>query len=199
MVIEKKEMIRRIRKNIKMSFIACFLFFLFAVVLLRNPENFFSVAIHVFGYLAVFIGVLEIVFYFYLSDEQRLLSQTLLTGILFIVSGFASFFANDLLKNMVTFLLGGYFVYQNANRVQLVITLRKNLKTSIFYHLGISFLNILLAFFLMINLLTTWFPTNLSVASIIFLIEGLFAIQNIWLLFSLKEKKEDTLAVEKKK
>ena len=71
MLLENKTIVENIKKSCKESFIASFLLIVFAVVLLINPENFMSSAINVFGYIGVFFGVLNIVFYFRISKEKR--------------------------------------------------------------------------------------------------------------------------------
>ena len=64
MLLEDKSVLESIKKRIWFSFVASILLIIFAVVLLINPDNFIPTAINVFGYVAIFLGILNAVFYF---------------------------------------------------------------------------------------------------------------------------------------
>ena len=195
MLLEPKEMIQNMKKNTKMSFIASFLILLFAVILLKNPENFLNVAINVFGYGAIFIGVLLIVFYFRLKEDQRYLNQRLLNGILCIAFGAVAFFVSDLLKDMTTFLLGGYFIYQNASRIQLITSFKKYFSNTWLYLCIISLINIIISFFLMVPFIIS----NLYISILIIAVQILYVIQSILFLIFLKEENASSKAIIKQK
>ena len=87
MYLEDKTVLESLKKRVYSSFIASILLIIFAVVLLINPDNFIPTAINVFGYVAILMGVLNIVFYFRLPKENRLYSKNLSTSVLLILSG----------------------------------------------------------------------------------------------------------------
>ena len=121
MYLEDKTILANVKKSVKESFIAPLLIIIFAIVLYRNPENFISVAVSIFGYGAIFIGVLDLVFYFRLNESEKLLSKHMNQGILLIAFGIIAFFENALLSEMITVLLGGYILFQNASRIGVVM------------------------------------------------------------------------------
>jgi len=110
MLLEEKSILKKFKKSIKESFIAPILIVLFAVVLMKNPENFITVAIQIFGYGAIFLGVLDIVFFFHSQEDQRIFSSRLMMGILLISYGIVAFFELDILKD--------YFRMQNVLNCQ---------------------------------------------------------------------------------
>ena len=107
MLLEDKSVLESIKKRIWFSFVASILLIIFAVVLLINPDNFIPTAINVFGYVAIFLGILNAVFYFRLPKESRIYSKNLSTsinlilGFLIIVNPFTNVSINLYLGIMV--------------------------------------------------------------------------------------------------
>jgi len=181
---------KNIKKDVKESFIAPLLIILFGIVLLRNPENFIEIAINIFGYGAVFIGILEVVLYFRTREEQRLTKRRLANGTLLITFGIVAFFEVTILKEMTTILLGGYILFQNANRLELSMVLQKYTQ-KLWMYLGlISLLNLILSLLLMLNPFTN-IPTNIYIASMLFIVEGLFIIENIMILIGVPKNEDE--------
>ncbi len=196
MVVENQAILKNKKKEVVSSFIVAILLIIFAVVLFRNPENFLSVAVSIFGYIAVAIGTLQIVFYFRTREDQRIFYKRLMTGILLISFGIVSFFENALLTDMITILLGGYLLFLNSNRLELIVNLKKYMEKTWIVLLSLSVLNIIGSILLMIMPFPN-IPYNTYISASLLIVNLIYIIQNIILLISLKtdtkkrkEKKE---------
>lgn len=189
MLLENKTMMKNIKKSIWESFISVFLILLFAIVLLKNPENFISVSIHLFGYIAIFIGVIDLVLYAKLLKEEKIIHKKIMQSAILFSFGLIAFFETETLKNMITFLLGGYFIYLNASRLELSMYLKNFTKKIWIISVIISIINILLALVLIINPLS-FEITNFYISILVMIIEGLFFLQNISILAGVRYDKE---------
>ena len=94
MYLEDKEVLKSIRKSATMNLIAPLLLIVFALVLFQNPDNFISVAVSIFGYGAIFVGVINSLLYFRLKGEEKVYSKKLTNALLMISFGITSFFQN---------------------------------------------------------------------------------------------------------
>ena len=191
MYLEDKTILANVKKSVKESFIAPLLIIIFAIVLYRNPENFISVAVSIFGYGAIFIGVLDLVFYFRLNESEKLLSKHMNQGILLIAFGIIAFFENALLSEMITVLLGGYILFQNASRIGLALYLKNKTKNAWIYVLVMALINLIIGFFVIINPFQN-VQLNLYLASLLVIAEVFLIIQNILILIGIRSHdKED--------
>lgn len=173
------------KKNIMGSFIAPLLIIIFAIVLYQNPENFISVAVSIFGYGAIFLGVLNLVMYFRLKEEERYLSRQMTNGILFISFGIAAFFENALFTEMITVILGAYVLLQNASRISLSFTLQKLTKSIWLYIFVMSLMNLIIGLFIIVNP----FPAsqlNFYLASLLVIAEAFLIIENFIILIGVR-------------
>lgn len=191
MYLEDKTILANVKKSVKESFIAPLLIIIFAIVLYRNPENFISVAVSIFGYGAIFIGVLDLVFYFRLNESEKLLSKHMNQGILLIAFGIIAFFENALLSEMITVLLGGYILFQNASRIGLAMYLKNKTKNAWIYVLVMALMNLIIGLFIIINPFQN-IQLNLYLASLLVIAEAFLIIQNILILIGIRSHdKED--------
>ena len=191
MYLEDKTILANVKKSVKESFIAPLLIIIFAIVLYRNPENFISVAVSIFGYGAIFIGVLDLVFYFRLNESEKLLSKHMNQGILLIAFGIIAFFENALLSEMITVLLGGYILFQNASRIGLAMYLKNKTKNAWIYVLVMALMNLITGLFIIINPFQN-IQLNLYLASLLVIAEAFLIIQNILILIGIRSHdKED--------
>ena len=191
MYLEDKTILTNVKKSVKESFIAPLLIIIFAIVLYRNPENFISVAVSIFGYGAIFIGVLDLVFYFRLNESEKLLSKHMNQGILLIAFGIIAFFENALLSEMITVLLGGYILFQNASRIGLAMYLKNKTKNAWIYVLVMALMNLIIGLFIVINPFQN-IQLNLYLASLLVIAEAFLIIQNILILIGIRSHdKED--------
>ena len=191
MYLEDKTILANVKKSVKESFIAPLLIIIFAIVLYRNPEFFISVAVSIFGYGAIFIGVLDLVFYFRLNESEKLLSKHMNQGILLIAFGIIAFFENALLSEMITVLLGGYILFQNASRIGLAMYLKNKTKNAWIYVLVMALMNLIIGLFIVINPFQN-IQLNLYLASLLVIAEAFLIIQNILILIGIRSHdKED--------
>ena len=190
MLLENKTILETIKKSCKESFIAAFLLIVFAIVLLINPENFMSSAINVFGYIGVFFGVLNIVFYFRISKEKRLYSTNFRNGLLLFLSGVIAFFKTDILNDMITILIGGYLIFRNVDRANMAMTLQSYTKRTWIFILITSMINILLGLFIAINPFENWVSLKTLLAILIMVSEGIIIIQNLVILLGVHSKEK---------
>ena len=191
MYLEDKTILANVKKSVKESFIAPLLIIIFAIVLYRNPENFISVAVSIFVYGSIFIGVLDLVFYFRLNESEKLLSKHMNQGILLIAFGIIAFFENALLSEMITVLLGGYILFQNASRIGLALYLKNKTKNAWIYVLVMALINLIIGLFVIINPFQN-VQLNLYLASLLVIAEVFLIIQNILILIGIRSHdKED--------
>lgn len=190
MLLEDKTIVSNIKKTCWNSFIAAFLLIVFAVVLLINPENFVNIAINVFGYIAVLMGVLNVVFYFRIPKEQRVFSKNFTTGLLLFIFGIISFIKTDILKDIITLLIGGYLIFRNVDRANIAMNIRQYKEKMWIYLLVISFISIILSFFIVMNPFSSLLTENAIIAIMIIISESLLIIQNIMILVGLRSNEK---------
>ena len=191
MLLEDKSFIKNIKKEIIESFVAILLIIIFAVVVLKNPENFITVAVQIFGYVAIFMGILNIFFYYRLPEEAKMYSKNLMTGTLLITCGFASFFVTNILKEMITILLGGYLLFQNASRIQLSMQIKPYTKKLWMYLLGASLINSVISILLIINPFAGKFEFNTYISVLLLVVECILFLENIFILIGVKKPQEE--------
>lgn len=188
MILEDKSLIENIKKNAKESLIASLLLIIFAVVLLINPENFISITINAFGYIAIFFGVLYLVFYFKQPKEKQIYSKNFETGLLLIVFGIISFIETNIIKEMLTILIGGYLIFRNVNKAGTSMILKNYTNKMWIIMLAFSLINIVLGFLIVINPFINMITINVLIATLIIISEVLMTIENIMIIFGLKKK-----------
>ena len=193
MLLENKTILENIKKSCKESFIASFLLIVFAVVLLINPENFLNSAINVFGYIGIFFGVLNIVFYFRISKEKRLYSANFRNGLLLCLSGIIAFVKTDILTEMITLIIGGYLIFRNAHRANMSLILQNNTKKMWIFLFVTSFINIVLGLFIAMNPFENWISMKTFLALFMIISESIIIVQNMVILIGIhpKDKKEE--------
>ena len=185
MILQEKEILKRMKRSTTTSFMGAILIIVFAIVLFRNPENFLSVAISIFGYIAVALGVISSFLYFRVPESERIYNKRLMTGIVLLAFGFVSFFENELLRNMITILLGGYLLIVNAERVELAMYVKSKESKVWLVLLSLAGLNILASILLMIDPIPN-ISENAFVSMMLIIIEVLFCIQNFVILFGIR-------------
>lgn len=189
MLLEEKTILKKLKKGVLESFIGVFLVILFAIVLLKNPENFINVAIHIFGYGAIFLGVLNGVLFFKIKEEEMILNKRLMQSALLISFGIVAFFKTDTINSMITLILGGYFIYQNSSRLEAAAYLKKYTKKLWIYAFICSIVNLLLALILMIN------PFNIEkmnqfISILLISMEIILSLQNMMILIGVKNESQ---------
>ncbi len=187
MLLEDQTFLQTIRKNIKESFLIPALFLLFAIILLINPEHFLKMAVTIFGYGSIFLGILNLVFYFRTDEKMRLFNRQMFQSVILLSFGVISFFQSNLIEDMIYFLLGSYYLFQGANRIELSVNLKSYTEKFWIFSLVLSFLELILAILLMINP----FPEkNMTLSILLCVVSVFFLFQNVVLLLGLREKKE---------
>lgn len=172
----------KVKKEVKGSFIFVILLVAFALVLYVNPDNFINIAINVFGYVSIFWGVILSFYYLKKPIENNQLTK----GVLFILYGIIAILKSTILANIFTILLGGYLIYQSANRLYGAYLLLKNKKDIWLFILILTITNIILSFLLFFDPLFN-FKINTYMATIIIICEFIIVIQNIVFL-TIKEE-----------
>lgn len=188
MLLEDKSVLESIKKKIWFSFVASILLIIFAIVLLINPDNFIPTAINVFGYVAIFLGILNLVFYLRLPKENRIYSKNLSTSILLILFGIIAFIETSILQEMITIILGGYLIFRNAFRIELAFMLQDKVKGIWLSCLIISAINLILGFLIVINPFTT-ISINWYLGIMVMISEGLLILENVLLLIGFRKYK----------
>ena len=187
MLLEDKTFLKSMKKSIKESFLLPALFLLFACILIINQEHFLSMAVSIFGYGAIFLGILNLFFYFRTDEKLRIFNRQIFQSVILVSFGIITFFQSSLIENMIYFFLGTYYLFQSANRIELSVNLKSFTEKFWFISLLISFVQTIISLLLIVNPFShikNLLPILLSVVSMIFL------IQNIVLLIGLREKKE---------
>ena len=192
MFLENKTVFNDLKKKLYFSFIPAILLIILGIVLLINPDNFIPVAINVFGYVAIFLGILNFVFYFRLPKENKIYSKNLSSSILLIIFGIVAFLESNILKEIITLLIGSYIIYRNAKRIELAFCLEKS---KLFYlTIILAIINLVLGFLIIINPFNN-ISINLYLGWMVIASEIILSIINILLLILLrkilKNEKED--------
>ena len=196
MYLEDKSVVESLKKRMYSSFIVSILLIIFAIVLLINPDNFIPTAINVFGYVAVFMGILNFVFYFRIPKENRIYSKNLSTSILLILFGIIAFIETSILQEMITIILGGYLIFRNAFRTEIAFMLEEKAKRIWIATTVLSVINLLLGFLIMINPFTN-VSINLYLGVMVIVSEILFMFENVLLLIGLRKKNKEIIVEEK--
>ena len=196
MYLEDKSVVESLKKRMYSSFIVSILLIIFAIVLLINPDNFIPTAINVFGYVAVFMGILNFVFYFRIPKENRIYSKNLSTSILLILFGIIAFIETSILQEMITIILGGYLIFRNAFRTEIAFMLEEKAKRIWIATTVLSVMNLLLGFLIMINPFTN-VSINLYLGVMVIVSEILFMFENVLLLIGLRKKNKEIIVEEK--
>ena len=190
MYLEDKEVLKSIKKSATMNLIAPLLLIVFALVLFQNPDNFISVAGSIFGYGAIFVGVINSLLYFRLKGEEKVYSKKLTNALLMISFWITSFFQNALFSQIICVLLGTYIIYQNASQLTISLII-KDYQSKVWSYLFVmALVDIILGIVIVINP----FPSSelkLYLASLIVISEFLVFMQNILILFGVKNEQKD--------
>ena len=189
MYLEDKTVLESLKKRVYSSFIASILLIIFAVVLLINPDNFIPTAINVFGYVAILMGVLNIVFYFRLPKENRLYSKNLSTSVLLILSGLIAFIETNILTEMISLIIGGYVIFRNAFRLEMAFLFTEKAKSLWLSTCILSFINLLLGFLIVINPFKE-VSINFYLGLMVIISEVFLIVENILVLIGLSKKKK---------
>jgi len=183
---DKNLIISTIQKKCKESFIISLLLAIFAIILLINPDNFMNVLIQVVGYACLLFGTLSIISYFRLDKTKQLLSNNLLNGLLLCVFGCTTFIQTIMVKDLLTILLGGYLVFKNASRVQMIMQLNDGKNMVYISFLILSLLNVFIGFLVIVNPFE-FMKVHVFLAVSLLIAEGLVVIQNLLLLLFAKK------------
>ena len=189
MYLEDKTVLESLKKRVYSSFIASILLIIFAVVLLINPDNFIPTAINVFGYVAILMGVLNIVFYFRLPKENRLYSKNLSTSVLLILSGLIAFIETNILTEMISLIIGGYVIFRNSFRLEMAFLFAEKAKSLWLSTCILSFINLLLGFLIVINPFKE-VSINFYLGLMVIISEVFLIVENILVLIGLSKKKK---------
>ncbi len=189
MLLEEKTMKKNIKSSILESYLINFFLLLFGIVLISNSKNFIEVAIHIFAYVAVVVGVVDIIYYLKLPKEKKILNRKLRNGILYLAFSIVAFFEVSLLKEMITIILGSVLIFQSALRMELNVILWDLKKAFLKYISIISLINLISGIILIIN--PFQIEETMYISIILIVTQTLFAIQNLCLLLGVKKNEQE--------
>lgn len=190
---------KRCEKNMLFSTIVTLIL---GIVLAYSPEGSIKVITGIIAILFLLIGVLQLVDYFKQSREEKMMSLSLILGILLSSIGIFLFVNLESLANFVTILIGIAILIKSLFKLQFAFNI-KDISDKWFYNLIVGIVGILLAILLLANpfhsaaLFLRIIGIIFIIGSVIELIETLIVIKTIdeheaiELPFKEKEKKED--------
>lgn len=190
---------KRCEKNMLFSTIVTLVL---GIVLAYSPEGSIKVITGIIAILFLLIGVLQLVDYFKQSREEKMMSLSLILGILLSSIGIFLFVNLESLANFVTILIGIAILIKSLFKLQFAFNI-KDISDKWFYNLIVGIVGILLAILLLANpfhsaaLFLRIIGIIFIIGSVIELIETLIVIKTIdeheaiELPFKEKEKKED--------
>lgn len=190
---------KRCEKNMLFSTIVTLIL---GIVLAYSPEGSIKVITGIIAILFLLIGVLQLVDYFKQSREEKMMSLSLILGILLSSIGIFLFVNLESLANFVTILIGIAILIKSLFKLQFAFNI-KDISDKWFYNLIVGLVGILLAILLLANpfhsaaLFLRIIGIIFIIGSVIELIETLIVIKTIdeheaiELPFKEKEKKED--------
>ncbi len=190
---------KRCEKNMLFSTIVTLIL---GIVLAYSPEGSIKVITGIIAILFLLIGVLQLVDYFKQSREEKMMSLSLILGILLSSIGIFLFVNLESLANFVTILIGIAILIKSLFKLQFAFNI-KDISDKWFYNLIVGIVGILLAILLLANpfhsaaLFLRIIGIIFIIGSVIELIETLIVIKTIdeheaiELPFKEKEKKEN--------
>ena len=181
--------IDKVKKEIQGSFVISILLIIFAILLSTNKEDFINIAIKVFGYLSILVGVLQVFTYIRQNEEKRKNNRYLMNGIILTFYGIIAIIKAYLLNEVITILLGGYFILKNSSRCQLAIEIKPEKENLWKYIFMFAILNIILSMLLIIDPFTN-IAVNLYISLTIIIEEIIYVVSSFLLLFNLKKTKK---------
>ena len=189
MLLEEKSMFENVKKVCKESFISALLLAILAIVLIMNSATFMSTAIDVVAYIAVFMGVMNLVLFYRMTKESRQLSKNFQNGLLLIMFGIIFFVETDIINKMLSFVIGSYFIFESTNKANLAINLEPYKTPVWLYFFVISLTQILVGFLIVIHPFDN-IAIHLFIGISILIYEALTIMGNLLIIFGLREKKE---------
>lgn len=180
-----------IRKGIWTSFLSSVLFLVFAFILLFREEDIISTFVLVLGFLFLVLGCIRILKYFRTDSDLKPYSNDIFVGIVFLLFGGIAILKSTVLADMLTFLLGAYLIYKNANRLQICLNFGIVLKRNFWNYMAlISIIGIILGCIIIINPFAGRVTLTTLISYCLIISEVIHIIQSIVILVGLGKKNE---------
>lgn len=177
----------KIKKSVWTSFISSLLLVIFALILLLKEQDMISMFVLVLGYCGLFFGCIHLLIYFRMEREKKFFSNDLLEGALFLFFGAIAIFKNVILADMLTYLLGAYIIYQNADRLQVFLNFGQWNKQKSWYYIAIlNIIGMFLGTFIILNP----FDGIVVMSYSILVSEFLLVLQSFYLLMNVGKVNE---------
>lgn len=182
---------KKVRKNVLFSFIPSILFLVFAFILLFREEDFISTFILILGFLSLILGTFSILKYIRLDQSMKLYSSDIFEGVIFLFLGFVAILKNEMLANLLTILLGIYFMFKSARSLQICMNFQQYFHKNKWLYLMVpSVIGIVIGAFIILNPLEGRVAITKVLAYSIILSEVIHILQNCAILFSLRKNDE---------
>lgn len=142
----------KVKKEVWISFLISGLFLIFALILLFKEEDIIDSFVLMIGFLLVVFGCIHVLKYFKTEKNLKSYSNDIFLGILFLLFGGIGILRNTVLADMLTYLLGAYLIYKNANRFQICFNISFALEKKLWIYVGFaSILGIIFGCLIILN------------------------------------------------
>jgi len=186
-MISMEERRAKIKKNVWESFISSILFIIFALVLLLKEEDIISTLVLIVGFFGLVLGSIHLLMYYRMEKPLRVYSNDVFGGLVMILFGGIAILKNEILANMLTYVIGAYLIYKNANRLQMILHLDEENTSYWKYLAGLSIGCIFLGCLIVLNPFET-IAISVIIAVCVIASEVINLIQNVCILIGLGRK-----------
>ena len=180
-------MIKNYLKNFeKYSILISSLLIILGIFLLVSPMKSLEVGIISFAVIMIINGISSFISYFMLSNEERLFSLDLVTGIITTLAGSLIFLYRMDLINVFPLILGIFIIVNNLIKMQLSINLSGIAGSNWFLLLITEILMIILGVVLITNTFSSIIALTTLAGSFLIIAETASLIEAIYILVKLR-------------
>lgn len=190
-LINLEERMKKMKKNIWESFFSSILLIIFAFILLFKKEDILGTIVIIVGFIGIILSGFHLLNYFRMDKDLRVYSNDIFQSIVFFFFGGIAILKNLVLADMLTYVLGAYFIYKNANRFQNCISFAEIQKKNFWNYLSlVSVVGILLGILIILNPFADKFSISLVIAYGVLITEVMNLFQNVAFLIGVNKINE---------
>lgn len=178
-----KEFIKKHEKN---SIIISILMIIMSLFLIFEPIKALKTIVMIFGIVITLSGIVSLFSYFRLGRELKMISFSLIEGLLEIIAGILILYNTEVMATFIPIMVGIWIIVKNLIRFQLSINLKQIPNSGWIWFLIASILAILLGVLIIIKPFSATLTITLIAGIILFITEFLNLVEGIYVLIKLK-------------
>lgn len=114
-----------------------------------------------------------------------------MNGIILIFYGIIAIIETNILKEMVTILLGGYLIFKSSSRFQLAINIKNDHSKTWIWLLILAIISLIIGFLMILNPLPSLMKINAFIAWLLIISEIINIIENIIILIGIRKNEKE--------